>query len=107
MEELQKSILEIESKYKNELSRLKKKYDAELHELELQLESLSRFWGVWVVLGSLGGFGEFWGFLRILRGFEKVLRGFEKVLRGFWGVLGGFENVLRGFWGVLGGFGWF
>lgn len=42
VEELQKTIIDIETKYKNELSRQKKKYDTDMHELEIQLESLSR-----------------------------------------------------------------
>ena len=42
IEELQRTIIEIETKYKSELSRLKKKYESELREFELQVEALSR-----------------------------------------------------------------
>jgi len=42
IEELQRNIIEIESKYKAELSRLKKKYESDLREYEIQIESLAR-----------------------------------------------------------------
>jgi len=42
VEELQRTILEIETKYKAELSRYKKKYETDLRELEIQIETLSR-----------------------------------------------------------------
>lgn len=41
-EELQRTIVEIETKYKAELGRAKKKYDTDFRELEMQNESLSR-----------------------------------------------------------------
>ena len=42
MDELQRTIIEIETKYKAELSRLKKKYEVELREYEMQIETLTR-----------------------------------------------------------------
>lgn len=42
IEELQRTIIEIESKYKSELSRLKKKHESELREYILQIETLTR-----------------------------------------------------------------
>lgn len=42
VEELQRTIIEIETKYKSELSRYKKKYETDLRELEIQVETLSR-----------------------------------------------------------------
>lgn len=42
LDELQRTIIEIETKYKSELSRLKKKYDAEIREYEIQIETLNR-----------------------------------------------------------------
>merc|ERR1712002_214930 len=42
LDELQKTIIEIESKYKSEMSRLKKKYEVEFREYEIQIETLTR-----------------------------------------------------------------
>lgn len=42
VEELNRTIIEIESKYKGELGRLKKKYEADFRELEIQVDTLSR-----------------------------------------------------------------
>lgn len=42
LDELQRTIVEIETKYKGELSRLKKRYESEIHEFEIQIETLSR-----------------------------------------------------------------
>ena len=41
-EELQRTIVDIETKYKAELGRAKKKYETDFRELEIQNESLSR-----------------------------------------------------------------
>jgi len=41
-EELQRTIVEIETKYKAELGRAKKKYESDYRELEIQNENLSR-----------------------------------------------------------------
>ena len=42
IDELQRSIIDIETKYKAELSRLKKKHETELREYEIQIEALNR-----------------------------------------------------------------
>jgi len=42
VDELQRTITEIEAKYKSELSRLKKKYETELREFEIQIDTLNR-----------------------------------------------------------------
>jgi chromosome segregation ATPase len=42
LDELQRTIVEIETRYKGELSRLKKKYESEIQEFEIQIETLSR-----------------------------------------------------------------
>ena len=42
LDELQRTIIEIETKFKAEISRLKKKYDTEIREYEIQVETLSR-----------------------------------------------------------------
>ena len=42
LDELQRTIVEIETKYKAELSRLKKRYESEIREFEIQVETLSR-----------------------------------------------------------------
>lgn len=42
IEELNRTVIEIESKYKNELGRLKKKYDGDFRELEIQVDTLGR-----------------------------------------------------------------
>lgn len=42
IEELQRTIVEIETRYKSELGRLKKKYDSELREYEITVENLNR-----------------------------------------------------------------
>ena len=42
LDELQRTIVEIETRYKAELSRLRKKYDAEIREYEIQIETLNR-----------------------------------------------------------------
>jgi len=41
-EELQRTIVDIETKYKSELGRAKKKYETEYRELEIQNDNLSR-----------------------------------------------------------------
>jgi len=41
-EELQRTIVDIETKYKSELGRAKKKYESDYRELEIQNENLSR-----------------------------------------------------------------
>ncbi len=42
LDELQRTIVEIETRYKAELSRLKKKYEMEIREYEIQIETLNR-----------------------------------------------------------------
>ena len=42
VDEMQKTIVEIESKFKSESSRLKKKYETEHREMEMQLDNLNR-----------------------------------------------------------------
>ena len=42
MDELQRTIIEIEVKYKAEISRIKKKYEIEIREYEIQIETLGR-----------------------------------------------------------------
>ena len=42
LDELQRTIIEIETKYKAEISRLKKKYETEIREYEIQVETLTR-----------------------------------------------------------------
>jgi septal ring factor EnvC (AmiA/AmiB activator) len=42
IEELQRTVIEIESKYKAELNRVKKKYDQQIADYEHQLDTLSR-----------------------------------------------------------------
>jgi len=42
LDELQRTIVEIETRYKAELSRLRKKYDSEIREYEIQIETLQR-----------------------------------------------------------------
>lgn len=42
VEELQRTIVEIETKYKAEISRYKKKYETDIRELEIQNENLNR-----------------------------------------------------------------
>lgn len=42
IEELQRTIIEIETKYKAELGRLKKKFETDLREYEIQIETLNR-----------------------------------------------------------------
>jgi len=42
IEELQRTIVEIETRYKSELGRLKKKYDSEIREYEITVENLNR-----------------------------------------------------------------
>lgn len=42
LDELQRTIIEIESRYKSEISRLKKKYEMEIREYEIQVETLTR-----------------------------------------------------------------
>jgi len=39
---LQRTIVEIETRYKAELGRLKKKYDSEIKEYEITIENLNR-----------------------------------------------------------------
>jgi len=41
-EELQRTIVDIETKYKAEIGRAKKKYETDFRELEIQNENLSR-----------------------------------------------------------------
>lgn len=45
MEELQKTIIEMESKHKHDLGRLKKKYEGEHSEFLLQIENLNHSHG--------------------------------------------------------------
>ena len=42
VEELQRTIIEIETKFKSEINRYKKKYETDLRELEIQNENLNR-----------------------------------------------------------------
>jgi hypothetical protein len=42
LEELNRTIVDIETKFKAELGRLKKKYEGDFRELEIQIETLSR-----------------------------------------------------------------
>lgn len=42
LDELQRTIIEIESRYKGEISRLKKKYESEIREYEIQIETVTR-----------------------------------------------------------------
>ena len=42
VDELQRTLIETETKYKSELGRYKKKYEGELREFEIQIETLSR-----------------------------------------------------------------
>ena len=42
MEELQRTMNDLEAKYKSELSRLKKKYETEIREHEIQIDTLNR-----------------------------------------------------------------
>lgn len=42
MEELQKSTTEIESKFRSEVGRLKKKYEVDISEYDHQVDTLSR-----------------------------------------------------------------
>lgn len=42
MDELKRTIQEIDVRYKSELARIRKKYEAEIIELNIQIESYSR-----------------------------------------------------------------
>jgi hypothetical protein len=42
VEEMQRTIVDIEAKFKSEASRLKKKYESEHRDLELQIDNLGR-----------------------------------------------------------------
>lgn len=42
LEELQRTITELEAKYKSEISRLKKKYETDIREFEIQIDVLNR-----------------------------------------------------------------
>ena len=42
IEELQRTIVEIEAKYKSEIARIKKKYETDMREFEIQIETLNR-----------------------------------------------------------------
>jgi septal ring factor EnvC (AmiA/AmiB activator) len=42
IDELQRTITEIETKYKAELSRQRKKFEADIREYEIQVETLNR-----------------------------------------------------------------
>ena len=42
LEELQRTMNDLEAKYKSELSRLKKKYETEIREHEIQIDTLNR-----------------------------------------------------------------
>ncbi len=42
IDELQRTIIEIETKYKAEISRIKKKFEMEIREYEIQVETLTR-----------------------------------------------------------------
>ena len=42
IEELQRTLVEIEGRYKAEMNKLKKKYEVEIREYELQVDTLGR-----------------------------------------------------------------
>jgi len=42
LDELQRTIVEVETKYKAEIGRLKKKYESDVREYEIQVETLNR-----------------------------------------------------------------
>jgi septal ring factor EnvC (AmiA/AmiB activator) len=42
IDELQRTITEIETKYKTELARQRKKYESDIREYEIQIETLNR-----------------------------------------------------------------
>lgn len=42
IEELQRTLIEVETRYKTEISRLKKKYETDIRELEGALENANR-----------------------------------------------------------------
>jgi len=42
LDELQRTIMDVETKYKAEIGRLKKKHESDVRELEVQVESLNR-----------------------------------------------------------------
>lgn len=42
LEELQRTLVEIETRYKSEMNKLKKKYEVEIREYELQVDTLGR-----------------------------------------------------------------
>jgi hypothetical protein len=42
IDELQRTIVDIETKYKAEIGRLKKKYETDIREFEIQIDALSR-----------------------------------------------------------------
>ena len=42
MDELQRTIVDVETKYKAEIGRLKKKYESDVREYEIQVETLNR-----------------------------------------------------------------
>ena len=42
IEELQRTLIEVESRYKTEISRIKKKYETDIRELEAALDNANR-----------------------------------------------------------------
>ena len=42
IEELQRTLVEVETRYKSEISRIKKKYENDIRELELALDNANR-----------------------------------------------------------------
>ena len=42
IEELQRTLVEVETRYKTEISRLKKKYESDIRELEAALDNANR-----------------------------------------------------------------
>jgi len=42
LDELQRTIIDVETKYKAEIGRLKKKYESDVREYEIQVETLNR-----------------------------------------------------------------
>jgi len=42
LDELQRTIVDVETKYKAEIGRLKKKHETDLREYEIQVETLNR-----------------------------------------------------------------
>lgn len=42
LDELQRTIVDVETKYKAEIGRLKKKHESDIREYEIQVETLNR-----------------------------------------------------------------